>query len=216
MLADIEARLRRGNKVLFSRDSECLQDLISLIMLQKHQTLVLWAFDCVQVPLEKFESRYPEEPRPRAAVEKCRAWARGEIIMPPAKRAILDAHAVAKEIDDPVFGALCHAVGHAGATVHVETHGLGLVFYELTALVLENRENYEAPVLDKIRNYQDRLLCWQEHTGDANQTWASFLLDDSRPNKEKQLAKKQQQLKEAIQEKQVQMPMETKRKGISK
>lgn len=32
--------------------------------------------------------------------------------------------------------ALTHAIGHAGATVHVETYALGLPIYELTAIVL--------------------------------------------------------------------------------
>ncbi|MHB8076331.1 putative immunity protein [Desulfosporosinus fructosivorans] len=54
-----------------------------------------------------------------------------------AKRAILDSHAVAKKIDDSEYGALCHAIGHAGATVHVETHALGLPFYELTAIAFK-------------------------------------------------------------------------------
>lgn len=193
MLTDVEAKLRKGNKLLFSRDSACLQELIGLMMLQKHRTLVLWAFDCAQLPLERLESKYPKEQRPRAAVEECRAWAEAHIKMMPAKRAILEAHAAAKEIDDPAAAALCHAVGHAGATVHVETHALGLVFYELTAIVLENRNNYDAAVLDKIKYYHDRLLYWQEHTDGSNRTWAHFLLDDSRPNKEKLLAKKRRQ-----------------------
>ena len=39
-------------------------------------------------------------------LELCEAWASGKIKMPIAKRAFLDSHAVAKEIDDREYGAL--------------------------------------------------------------------------------------------------------------
>ena len=98
--SSIELKYKNGNKVLFSRDSECLQDLIRLIELQKHRTLVMWALDCAQKPLSLFEAKYPNEHRPRKALELCESWARGTIKMPEAKSAILGAHAVAKELDD--------------------------------------------------------------------------------------------------------------------
>jgi len=111
--------------------------------------------------------------------------------MPTAKRAILDSHAVAKEIDDTEYGALCHAIGHAGATVHVETHALGLPIYELTALVLKyGKDIFPKPVSEKIIYYCDRLLYWQENTDKLGFDWADFLLDDTRPNKERLLSEK--------------------------
>jgi hypothetical protein len=111
--------------------------------------------------------------------------------MPAAKRAILDSHAVAKEINDNEYGALCHAIGHAGATVHVETHALGLPFYELTAMVLKHgADNFSEPVSEKITYYYDRLLYWQEQTDKLGLDWADFLMDDSRPNKERLLSDK--------------------------
>lgn len=191
LFSDVENKIKRRNKILFSRDSECLQDLIKLIDLQSHRTIVMWAFDCAEMPLEQFEAKYPNEHRPRICLELCEDWARGKIKMPVAKRAILDSHAVAKEINDMEYGALCHAIGHAGATVHVETHALGLAFYELTAIVLKyGKDNFTEPVIDKINYYYNRLLYWQENTDKLNLDWAAFLLDDSRPNKEKLLNQK--------------------------
>jgi hypothetical protein len=187
----IESKYKKGNAILFSRDSECLQDLIHLIEKQKHPTLVMWAFDCTQEPLSLFEGKYTNDLRPRKALELCEAWARGIIKMPDAKRAILDAHAVAKEIDDKVYIALAHAIGHACATVHVETHALGLVFYELTAIVLNvGLEKCDLAVNNKISYYYERLLYWQENIDGFNISWAKFLLDDTRPNKEKLLNEK--------------------------
>jgi hypothetical protein len=191
MFSDVEIKLKKRNRILFSRDSQCLQELIELIQLQNHRTLVIWAFDCAKQPLEQFEAKYPDERRPRICSELCEAWARGRIKMPVAKRAILDSHAVAKEIDDREYGALCHAIGHAGATVHVETHALGLPFYDLTAIVLKyGKDNFQKPVSEKINYYRGRLLYWQENTDKLGLDWAYFLLDDTRTNKEMLLSQK--------------------------
>lgn len=186
MFSDVELKLKKRNRILFSRDSACLQELIRLIEQQHHRTLVLWALDCARSTLEEFEARYPDEHRPRTCLERCESWAAGKIRMPEAKRAILDAHAVAKEMDDAQYGSLCHAIGHAGATVHVETHAIGLPLYELTAIVMRHGAgNFQGPVLDKIGFYIQRLSYWAEHAGRIERDWAEFLRDDSRPNKEK-------------------------------
>jgi hypothetical protein len=61
---------------------------------------------------------------------------------------------VAKEINDREYGALCHAISHAEATVHVETHALGLPIYELTAILLKyGKDNFSKPVSEKINHY---------------------------------------------------------------
>lgn len=179
MFTDVEIKLKKKNKILFTRDSQCLQDFIKLIQLQNHRTVVMWALDCAKVTLNQFEAKYPDEQRPRICLDLCEDWARGKIKMPIAKRAILDSHAVAKEINDNECIALCHAIGHAGATVHVETHALGLPFYELTALVIKHgKDNYSGPVMDEINYYHDRLLYWIENTDKLELDWATFLLDD--------------------------------------
>jgi hypothetical protein len=191
MFADVETKLKKRNKVLFSRDSQCLQELIKRIQFQKHRVMVMWALDCAQLTLQQFETKYPDELRPRICLELSEAWARGKIKMPAAKRAILDAHAVAKTIRDDEYGALCHAIGHAGATVHTETHALGLPFYELTALVLKyGKEDFPEPVSEKIKYYYDNLLYLQDNSDQLGLEWAGFLLDDTRPNKEKLLSEK--------------------------
>lgn len=177
MFSDVEIKLKKRREILFSRDSQCLQELIKLIQLQNHRTLVMWALDCAKLPLEQFEAKYPDEGRPRTCLELCEAWARGKIKMPMAKQAILASHAVAMRIDDSEYGALCHAIGHAGATVHVGTHALGLPIYELTAIVLKyGKDNFPKPVGEKINFYYNRLLYWQENTDKLGLDWAGFLL----------------------------------------
>jgi hypothetical protein len=180
----IESKYKKGNKILFSKDSECLHDLIRLMEIQIHRTLVMWALECAKETLSRLEGKYPNEPRPRMALELCEKWTRGNIKMPQAKRSILAAHAVAKEIDDKECIALVHAIGHAGATVHVGTHAVGLVFYELTAIVHAfGIENCEKAIDDKIKIYKERLLYWQKNIDTLNVSWARFLLDDTRLNK---------------------------------
>ena len=193
MFKDVEEKLKRKNKVLFNRDSKCLEDLIELIKRQKHRTLVLWAFECVKSPLKIFEEKYPDEKRPRKAIELCKMWASGEIKMPEAKKAILDCHAVCKEIDDEYYIALCHGIAQGISTVHVETHALGLPFYELTSIVIKNRDNYEEKVKEKIKYYIDTLTYFQNNVDKINNKWAKFLLNDKVPNKEKLLWEKKKE-----------------------
>ena len=182
---DIQRRLSRHNQILFTRESPCLQELLAQIRRQKHRTLVLWAFRCVERPLAILRAHHPEEERPQQAVALCRLWAAGEVKMPVAKRALLQAHQVAKELSSPEDTALCHAVGQACATVHVETHAVGLPVYELTAIVRKyGLEACERPVEDRIAAYLECLRTCARDVDADGRRWAAFLLDDSQPNKE--------------------------------
>ena len=71
MYSDVEIKLKKRNKILFSRESQCLQELIKLIQLQNHRILVMWALDCAKRPLEQFNAKYPDENRPRTCLKLC-------------------------------------------------------------------------------------------------------------------------------------------------
>lgn len=183
-------------KILFSRESAAVQPLRALIENQKHRTLVMWALDCAPRVLAIFESQYPHENRPRQALETAKAWAMGDVKMPVAKKAIHAAHNAATEAEAfPAAQAAARAVGHAAATVHVETHALGLVFYGLTAFVYaEGMAHYDAVVKRECDLFYERLLYWQDHIDELDHTpWAGFLLKDDSPNKEKLLRLKNEQ-----------------------
>lgn len=193
MFNDVKLKIKKKNKIFFSRKSESLQNLRSVICRQTHLTLVLWAFDCLQIPMSELMLKYPNEYDIQSAYDMCLAWAHGTIKMPPAKKAILNCHAVAKKFNDDYDIALCHAVGQGCATVHVETHALGLVFYELTAIVIKcGYSNFEEMVLDKINFYTHRLEWWEENAGQclSNEKWADFLIRPETENKEKLLEKR--------------------------
>ena len=190
-IQDVKEKWKRNNKLLFTRESACLQELLSLIRMQSHKTLVLWALECVQYPVATLKERYPADTRPEAAVCLSAQWAAGHVKMPAAKRAILQVHAMAKELSNPADIALCHAVGQACSTVHVETHAIGLPLYELTALVREcGIEDCKAALSEKIAQYVSCLYACADKANSPARQWAAFLLDDTRPNKEQLLWEK--------------------------
>lgn len=188
-MEDVEARIRRGNQIYFDRDSPCLEGLIADIRQSDHRTVILWALDLAEGIVRDLKERHPQEVRPQNCVTACRDWARGLIRMPQARRAILACHQAAKELD-PIAGALCHAVGHAGAAVHVETHAMGLPMYELTAIVRRlGHKNYQTAVLERIRDYRQGLAAWERDPSRFNGPWAAFLLKGA-PNREQILWEK--------------------------
>lgn len=182
---DVNKRFNKKNKILFTRDSQCLQDLLTLIRKQKHRTLVMWVFECMKPAVKVLQEKYPEDNRIEIAADLCKKWAMGEVKMPIAKKALLNVHAIAKEIDDNVDIALCHAIGQGLACVHVETHAIGFVMYELSAIVLHyGLDDYHEHVENRIHEYINSLTFWEKHIDEEERVWASFLADDSRPNKE--------------------------------
>jgi len=180
--------------MLFDRNSECLQPLLRLIEKQKHQTLVLWALEYAQELTNKFEEKYPNEHRPREAVKAGRAWAQGKIKMPAAKKAICAVHNAATQIaNDIVYCSIARAIGHAVATVHVETHAIGGPIYALTALVYENsQENVSVVVVKECSRLHERLLYWEANIDSLQMPWANFLLRNDVSNKEQLYKEKRQ------------------------
>lgn len=96
--------------------------------------------------------------------------------MPVAKKAILECHAMAKELTDIADIALCHAIGQACSVVHTQRHAMGYPVYELTAIVRKNKTQIsEEVVKQRIGYYIERLLFWQKEAHRENGTWAKFI-----------------------------------------
>ena len=100
---------------------------------QDHKLLALWAADCAQHVLPYFEDKYPDDLRPRQAIEAVRAWAQGEIRCGEARAAAWAAHAAARDTSDDAARAAARAAGHAAATAHVATHARGVAYYAVKA-----------------------------------------------------------------------------------
>ena len=174
--AEVKAKAKRKNQILFSKDSLLLTDLCQLIAQANRRALILWALELAEETARELAGKYPEDPRPREAIAASRAWAAGEIKMPIAKRAILNCHAMAKELTDSADIARCHAVGQACSVVHTVGHALGYPMYELTAIILEQGlGDCREPIEHRVRYYEQRLHNWAEHEKSCCQDWASFL-----------------------------------------
>ena len=175
-LADVKTNARQKNHILFSKDSLLLNDLRQLITQANRRALILWALELAEETAWVLAEKYPENHRPREAIAASRAWAAGEIKMPIAKQAILNCHAMAKELADPAAIARCHAVGQACSVVHTAGHALGYPMYELTAIILEQGlDDCRDAVEHRVRYYEQRLHYWAEHEKSCSQNWASFL-----------------------------------------
>ena len=175
-LAEVKAKAKRKNQILFSKDSLLLTDLRQLIVHANRRALILWALELAEETARELAENYPEDHRPQDAIAASRAWASGEIKMPIAKQAILNCHAMAKELADPADIARCHAVGQACSVVHTAGHALGYPMYELTAIVLAlGLDDCRDAVEHRVRYYEQRLHYWAEHEKSCSQNWASFL-----------------------------------------
>lgn len=178
-LYEVQNRIQRKNHILFAKNSEYLADLIELMQEQNHRTLILWAFEFAEATVRKLLKRYPNESRLESAVSISKELAAGKVKMPVAKNAILQAHAVTKDIESLEDIALCHAIGQACGVVHTKEHALGFLVYDLTAIV----RHYGVPkckkiVEDRKQKYIERTYYWREHYKDHPFAWADFLMED--------------------------------------
>ena len=174
-LAEVKAKSKRKNQILFSKDSLLLENLSRLIDQTNRRALVLWALELAEETAVQLEAKYPDH-RPREAVAATRSWAAGEIKMPIAKGAILNCHTMAKELTDSADIARCHAVGQACSVVHTEGHALGYPMYELTAIVQElGPDGCRDSVEQRVTYYEQRLRYWIECEKTFHGNWASFL-----------------------------------------
>jgi hypothetical protein len=175
-LAEVKAKAKCKNQILFSKDSLLLDELCQLIAQANRRVRVLWALELAKETAQVLAEKYPEDHRPREAVGASRAWASGKIKMPIAKQAILNCHDMAKELADPADIARCHAVGQACSVVHTVGHALGYPMYELTAIVLEQGlDNCRDTVEQRVMYYKQRLRYWMEFEKTCQQNWAGFL-----------------------------------------
>ncbi len=122
-------------------------------------TMATWAADCAERVLGLFEKAYPEDDRPRRAIEVCRTWVRtGVFRMAEIRGASLDAHAAARDADE---GSAAHfaarAAGQAVATAHVPQHAYGGAYYALKAVAATDPANAVANVTREREWQAERL-----------------------------------------------------------
>jgi hypothetical protein len=112
------------------------ESMVELVRETDHKTLAVWAIDCVERVLPYFEETYPEDNRPRKAIEALQAWINtGVFDMADIRKASLAAHAAAREVgEDNAARSAARGAGQAVATAHVPTHSIGAANYALQAI----------------------------------------------------------------------------------
>ncbi len=92
-----------------------------------------WAADCAERVLELFEAEAPGNSRPRDAIARTRAFARGELGVAEGIRRRFTAGGAARDVKSPAAAAAARAAGQAAAIPHMGAHALGAAAYAAKA-----------------------------------------------------------------------------------
>jgi hypothetical protein len=137
-----------------------------LVKRTDHKTLAVWAIDCAERVLPYFEEKYPDDHRPRNAIETLQTWINtGMFKMAVIRKASLAAHAAAREVgEDNAARSAARAAGQAVATAHVSTHSIGAAIYALQAIHRASSSPDADAAVAKERDWQyQHLLELGEH-----------------------------------------------------
>ncbi len=117
----------------------------------ERRVVAAWAADCAERVLELFESSSPGDPRPRDAIARTRAFARGELDGAEEIRRRFAAAGAAR-VADPAAAAAARAAGQASAVARMGAHALGAAAYAARAVELAEPHRPAAA---------SEEICWQ-------------------------------------------------------
>lgn len=109
-----------------------------------------WAADCAERVLGLFEAEAPGDRRPRDALARTRAFARGELDLAGEIRRRFVARGAARGVKAPAAIAAARSAGQAAAVPHMGAHALGAAAYAAKAAGLAAPAQPEA-CSDEIR-----------------------------------------------------------------
>jgi hypothetical protein len=109
-----------------------------------------WAADCAERVLWCFEAAAPQDRRPRDAIARTRAFARGEGDVAQEIRRRFAGGGAARDVKDPAAVAAARAAGQAAAVAHMGAHALGAAAYAAKAAGLAAPEQ-DVAVAEEIR-----------------------------------------------------------------
>ncbi|MBU1144563.1 MAG: hypothetical protein KJ971_01725 [Firmicutes bacterium] len=113
------------------------------------KSLLKFVSDCVFHVLYLYEENYPNDVRPRKALEATELFIKNELKIKEARNLSFSAHKAAREASIAAARYVARAAGHAVATIHVKGHAVYALSYALTAVSD-----------DEIKLKQEEL--WQE------------------------------------------------------
>src|SRR4030042_3862005 len=134
--------------------------IVELVRKTDHKTLAVWAIDCAERVLPYFDEKYPQDHRPRQAIETLKTWIdTGVFKMAVIRKASLDSHAAAREVgEDNAARSAARAAGQAVATAHVPTHSIGAANYALQAIHRATDSSDADAAVAKERDWQYQQL----------------------------------------------------------
>ena len=126
---------------------------------EDQKAMAAWAADCAERVLPFFEKAYPNDDRPRQAIEACRTWVRtGVFRMTDIRGSSLAAHAAARDVKENEAACFAaRAAGQAVATAHVPQHAYGAAYYALKTIAANDPTNAETRLAEE-RSWQSQHL----------------------------------------------------------
>lgn len=112
--------------------------------------VAVWAADCAERVLGLFEAEAPEDGRPRDAIARTRAFARGELGVAEEIRRRFTGGGAARDVKVPAAAAAARAAGQAASIPHMGAHALGAAAYAAKAAGLAASDRPDA-VSEEIR-----------------------------------------------------------------
>jgi hypothetical protein len=103
-----------------------------------HRQLMRWAIACSEHVL--FLVSEGLDNRLLHALTIAKHWENDRATTGAAMKASLDAHAVARQTEDPIYKAIARSIGQTVATAHMADHSLGGAFYALKAVKLAKKD----------------------------------------------------------------------------
>lgn len=100
---------------------------------EDRRRVAAWAADCAERVLPVFEAEAPHDDRPRDAIERARAFARGELAAAAEIRLRFVAGRAAHSATTPAGVAAARAAAQAAAVAHMGAHALGASAYAARA-----------------------------------------------------------------------------------
>jgi hypothetical protein len=110
----------------------------------ERRLVAAWAADCAERVLPLFEAEAPTDERPRAAIARTRAFARGELNTAGEIRRRFVGGSAAGDVEGPAATAAARAAGQAVAVCHMGAHALGAAAYAVKAAGLAAPDRPEA------------------------------------------------------------------------
>src|SRR6478752_8375670 len=110
----------------------------------ERRIVAAWAADCAERVLPLFEAEAPGDRRPRDAIARTRAFARGELDVAEEIRRRFVGGGAPRDVSAPAAAASARAAGQAAAVAHMGAHALGAAAYAAKAAGLAAPDQYVA------------------------------------------------------------------------